>query len=74
MDCKYCTCCKYYSKDKGACHDDGEALSYCASRSQFEEHAKGNRDIGTNIGNMLIIRIPSIDHKNDNYRYLQHAA
>jgi hypothetical protein len=43
------------------CHDDNEALTYCASRCQFEEHSKGNREFGSNIGNMFIIRVPKIE-------------
>lgn len=64
MDCKFCTYCKYYEKGQSICKDDNEAMTYCASRWQFEEHNKGNREFGSNIGNMFIIRVPKNESAN----------
>lgn len=59
--CRFARCCKYYDDGAAACHDDGNAASSCAAAWQFDQHARGNRDIGTNVANIFIIRTYSGD-------------
>lgn len=54
--CRFARCCKYYDDGAAACHGDGDAVSSCAAAWQFDQHARGNRDIGTNVANIFIIR------------------
>ena len=64
LECKFQTCCKYYRKSLEACHDEVESTSHCAARWQFEEFDKGNQ-LGTNVANMLIVRISNIEKKRE---------
>jgi hypothetical protein len=56
--CRYADCCKYYHSTEGspACHDDRSAATSCAAAWQFDQYTKGNKDIGSNVANIFIIR------------------
>jgi len=63
IDCRFCSYCKYYDNNLRICNDDYEASAYCPARRQFEEYQEGNRELGVNVGNLFIIKIPKIETK-----------
>jgi hypothetical protein len=57
LTCKFNRYCKYYQANAHTCHDDKEVKSYCGARWQFDQHSKGNKNIGVNIANIFIVKI-----------------
>jgi hypothetical protein len=64
LECKFQACCKYYRENLDTCHDEVESTSHCAAHWQFEEFDKGNQ-LGTNVANMLIVRISNLQNKSE---------